>query len=412
MKDKEFFIDARLTGSYVNGSRESITALQESSARYYQRPGANYLGYDTTRTSLGGYGGKFRIGKGSKGFWRYSTGVSWLSPGLELNDLGYMNTADEVSQANEVSYFVNQPVSIFRTYTIGLEQFNTWNFDATYLGSGGHLSFTSEFKNQWSFNTNLIFHSNTIDTRILRGGYDMLMPYNITSFGGLQSDQSKKITVGINYNYEKSGDNSASGYQLRPAITYRPINNLKIGLTANYMKNHDNLQYVTTEYLSSGNRYILGTIDQNTLGLTFRVDLNLTPEFSIQYYGSPFISRGSYSEFKHITNPEAKAYGERFEVYPEQGLSGGMYQLYDYRDNGQRTDYSIENPDFNFHEFRSNLVAKWEYHLGSFIYLVWSSERTGRTGSSKASVGESYKELGSVFPNNIFLIKLNYWFTL
>ena len=103
-----------------------------------------------------------------------------------------------------------------------------------------------------------------------------------------------------------TGNNSAMNYQLEPGITYRPINNLKIGIAANYMNNHDNLQYVTTSYSVPGNRYILGTIDQKTLGLTFRVDLNLTPEFSIQYYGSPFVSRGSYSQLKHITDPEGK----------------------------------------------------------------------------------------------------------
>jgi hypothetical protein len=412
MKDKEFFIDARLIGSYVNGSKEAITALQESSARYAQRPGAYYLRYDTSLTSLSGYGGKFRIGKGSKGLWRYSTGGSMLSPGLELNDLGYMNTADEVSQENELTYFVNQPVSIFRTYNITLEQFNKWNFNAVYLGSGFHLSFTSEFKNQWSFSTNLILHSAALDTRILRGGYDMMMPYKLSSFGSLKSDPSKKITAEIEYRYDKSGNNSASGYQLAPGITYRPINNLKISLAADYTDNHDNLQYVATKYFTRGDRYILGTIDQKTLGMTFRVDLNLTPEFSIQYYGSPFISRGSYSDFKHVTNPEANVYGDRFEVYPEQELSGGVYNLSDYADNGHRTDYTIANPDFNFHEFRSNLVAKWEYRLGSFLYLVWSSERTGNTGSSRASIGESYKELRDIFPNNIFLIKLNYWFSL
>jgi hypothetical protein len=70
------------------------------------------------------------------------------------------------------------------------------------------------------------------------------------------------------------------------------------------------------------------------------------------------------------------------------------------------------NPDFNFHQFRSNLVARWEYRLGSFIYLVWSSDRTENTSSSGASLADSYKQLRSVFPNNIFLIKLNYWFSL
>jgi hypothetical protein len=138
--------------------------------------------------------------------------------------------------------------------------------------------------------------------------------------------------------------------------------------------------------------------------------LNLTPEFSVQYYGSPFISRGSYSEFKHVTNPEAKLYEDRFAVFNNAPLIGNTYQFDE--NNDMVSDYTIDNPDFNFHEFRSNFVAKWEYRLGSFVYFVWSSERTGRTGSSEASIGESYKELRSVFPKNVFLIKLNYWFSL
>ena len=409
-KDKEFYLDARLIGSYINGHTEAITLLQESSARYYQRPGADYLKYDTTATHLSGYGGKFMIGKGSKGLWRYSTGVTWLSPGLELNDLGYMNIADEINQENEISYLINQPAWIFRMYRISLEQFNTWNFNSTYLGSGAHLSFTSQFKNQWSFAANLIYHSKTLDTRILRGGYDMIMPYTITSFGSLGTDQSKKLTAILAYSYEHAGNNSAATYQLEPGISYRPINNLKIGVTASYINNNNELQYVAEQNYLNEKRYILGTIDQKTLGLTFRADLNLTQEFSIQYYGSPFVSRGSYSQFKYVTNPKADVYEDRFALYNNPILSDGEYLLDENNDN--ITDYSIDNPDFNFHQFRSNLVAKWEYRLGSFIYFVWSSERTETTTQSDASIGESYKQLRNVFPNNIFLIKLNYWFSL
>lgn len=410
-KDKEFYVDARLIGSYINGTREAISLLQQSSARYYQRPGASYLNYDTTATHLNGWGGKLVVGKGSKGRWKYSSGVSWLSPGLELNDLGYMNSADEVNQENVVSYLVNQPVSIFNTCEISLEQFNSWNFNGQYLGSGAHLSFFSQFKNKWGFSTNLIYHSRSLDTKILRGGYDMILPHRITTFGTLTSDPSKKLTASLGYSYESAGNNSAVNYQFQPGITYRPVTNLKIGLTADYMDNHDKLQYVTANYDLPGNRYILGTIDQKTLGLTFRIDLNLTPELSIQYYGSPFVSRGSYSQLKYITDSENKVFGERFTVYPGQVLTDGAYHVYDYS-SGPRFDYTIDNPDFNFHEFRSNLVAKWEYRLGSFVYLVWSSERSGNTNASKASIGDSYKQLRSIFPNNIFLIKLNYWFSL
>ena len=408
--DKEFYVDGRLIGSYLNGTTMAMTTLQQSSARYYQRPGADYLDYDTSRTNLSGYGGKFKIGKGSKGLWRYSTGVTWLSPGVELNDLGYMKSADVINQENEIAYFVNKPVSIFRTYKIDLEQFNSWNFDATYLGSGGHLAFTSEFTNQWSLDLNLIYHSSAINTKILRGGYDMMMPYSLLSFGGLHTDYSKKVSVGLDYSYEYKGENSAVSYELKPGITYRPFRTFKIRLSGEYIDNNDNLQYVATRTYNSDERYILGTIDQKTMGVTLRLDLNITPEFSIQYYGSPFISKGSYSEFKHVTDAVAEEYNDRFELYNNVVLSDGDYLL---DENGDMVaDYTIANPDFNFHQFRSNFVAKWEYRLGSTIYFVWSSERTGTSASSQASLQESYKELRSIFPNNIFLIKFNYWFSL
>ncbi|MBK7134122.1 MAG: carbohydrate binding family 9 domain-containing protein [Bacteroidales bacterium] len=409
-KDKEFYVDARMIGSYVNGTTEAIRALQESSARYYQRPGVHYLDYDTTQTNLSGFGGKVKVGKGSKGFWRYSTGATWLSPGLELNDLGYLRSADEINQENVVSYLINQPVSVFHTYSISLEQFNTWNFNGTYLGSGGHLSFSSEFKNNWSFNTNLILHSEQVDTRILRGGPDMIVPNSIGTFGKVKTDQSKKVIAEFSYHYESRGNKSASSYQLSPGISVRPVQVLKLGITADYSDNRDNLQYVAARDYYAEKKYILGRIEQKTLGLTFRVDLNLSPEFSVQYYGSPFVSRGSYSDFKVVTTPDAKSINDRFNFLFSQ-KTGNNYILQDFTDITSPL-YSIVNPDFNFHEFRSNLVAKWEYRLGSFIYFVWSSERSGRTSSSQASFSDSYKELQKVFPNNIFLIKLNYWFTL
>jgi hypothetical protein len=321
-----------------------------------------------------------------------------------------MTYADEIRNENEISYLINKPVSIFHTYNIGLEQFNMWNFNGTYLGSGGHLSYYSEFKNNWNFSTNLIFHSGAIDTRLLRGGPEIMLPFSLTEFGSATTDQSKKIILSFAYSYEIRGSKSASSYYLGPGISIRPVQALKIGMTVSIINNKDMLQYITSLNYLSQKRYIFGTIDQKTLGLTFRIDLNISPEFSIQYYGSPYISRGSYSEFKRITDPRANKFNDRFELYSNQINTGDGYG---FDENGDMVaDYYIGNPDFNFHQFRSNLVAKWEYRLGSYIYLVWSSERTGYTNSSSASVSESIKQMRKVFPNNVFLIKLNYWFSL
>jgi len=263
-----------------------------------------------------------------------------------------------------------------------------------------------------SLRTQVEYHSRAYDTRILRGGYDMIMQSRLQLSGYLSSDPSKKIIAYIESDYESRGNNSAATYRIQPGISIRPFSMLKLGVTAIYENNHDELQYVATRNTwMNGKRYILGTIDQKTFGLVLRADLNLTPELSIQYYGSPFISKGSYSELKRVTDPEAKNYGDRFKIFDNPVLNNGTYYLTDY-DDGLLSIVSVGNPDFNFHQYRSNLVAKWEYRLGSFMYLVWSSDRTGSNSSSGASFGDSYRYLRDVFPKNIFLIKLNYWFSL
>jgi hypothetical protein len=269
-KDKEFFIEARLLGSYALGDNKAISLLQESSARYFQRPDAHYLNYDTTRTQLSGYGGKFRIGKGSKGLWRYDAGLTWMSPGLELNDLGYMQTTDLLNQVNNISYFVNQPVSIFRTYTVSLEEFNQFNFHGDYLLSGTHLSFSSTFKNMWTVKANLIFISPSTDPRILRGGNSMKVPGQILTFGQATGDVTKKVYPDIQYESIFGAENYMRMYQFAPGITIRPINTLKFNMSVNYSTNRNDLQYVTV--LPSENRYILGQVDQKTLGIVFRFD--------------------------------------------------------------------------------------------------------------------------------------------
>ena len=78
-------------------------------------------------------------------------------------------------------------------------------------------------------------------------------------------------------------------------------------------------------------------------------------------------------------------------------------------DDGDGTeDYSFENPDFSFYEFRSNLVIRWEYIPGSTAYLVWSQGRTGDHPDGRFSLSENVNKLLDVEPHNVFLLKISY----
>jgi hypothetical protein len=147
----------------------------------------------------------------------------------------------------------------------------------------------------------------------------MKLPGSLNGMGMISTDliqQTKKLVFTLNYGFQQRGNQSAFSYNLGPGITVRPVQMLKLGVTANFMRNYDILQYITyKDFLSSAilkGRYFFGTIDQKTIGLTFRADLNITPEFSVQYYGSPFVSRGSYKNFKRITDPVAAELRSRY----------------------------------------------------------------------------------------------------
>jgi hypothetical protein len=399
---KEFFLDAKFIGSTINGSTDAISNLQLSSARYYQRPDARNVKFDPNRTQLSGQGGRIKIGKGSKGLLRYSSEINWKSPGLDLNDIGFMQMADLVEQETELSYFVNKPVSIFRTYSVGLHQSNRWDYGMNYLNSGLFFTSVFEFLNRWGIAPSAHYLSESPDRYLLRGGKAVLLPAFWEGSLSLHSDLSKKIFASLVTHRTASKNNNYRNSSYQAAATVIPYNVLKLSLSLNYSENMDNLQYVETKILNPQNKYILAHLDQKTLGATFRVDYNITPEISIQYYGSPFASIGKYSEFKEITQAQAKNYNDRFALLKPL-LIGNEYRF---------GAYSIHNPDFTFNQFRSNLVFRWEYRPGSQLFLVWGNERTGWKNESNSKVGNAIGQLSNVLPNNIFLVKLNYWFSL
>lgn len=400
-RDKEFFLDAKIIGSSINGDPAAMVRLQSSSARYYQRPDASHLHFDPTLTNLSGHGGRIKIGKGSKGLLRYSSEFNWKSPGLDLNDLGFMQMADLVEQETEVSYFVNKPVSIFRTYSVGLHQRNQWDYRMKYQSSGFYLQSNMEFLNRWAFSPTVYYQNETLDTHLLRGGNAVLLPALWEGTVNIHSDQSKKIYFSLFGSRTAAQNDHLSNSFYKAEATVIPYNVLKLSLSMNYSENTDNLQYIS-------NQTPLAHLDQKTLGATFRIDYNITPEISLQYYGSPFASVGKYSALKEITQPRAERYSDRFSLL-NTTLVGNEYQV---AANGETPPYSIQNPDFTFTQFRSNLVFRWEYRPGSQVFLVWGNERTSWKNDSQTKVDRAISQLSDVFPNNIFLVKVNYWFSL
>jgi hypothetical protein len=409
-KNKAYYIRLKAVVSKVNADSLAMTNIQRSSVHYFQRPDADYIHVDSSRTSLTGQGGTVEFGKAGEGHIRYVAWVTWRSPGLELNDVGFLRSGDEVFQVFWMQYGIWEPFSIFREMRINYNQWTTWDFGGRNNSFGTNVNMNMDFKNHWSFNCGVNYNGEYLSKSFLRGGPSMKKPADWNTWGWLGTDGRKKIRLSFNYSINKNFHNAGEFNFYNANVTYRPNDAIKITAGPFYSDITPTLQYVTTLDYDNNDKYIIGRMHQSTFGLSMRLEYYITPDLSVQYYGQPFISAGDYSEFKKVTDPVADEFHDRYHQFTDDEISydeeSNTYNIDENHD--QKTDYSFSNPNFNFMQFRSNLVVRWEYLPGSTAYFVWSQGRTMSNDVGEFSFNNDMDKLFDVQPHNIFLIKISY----
>jgi hypothetical protein len=196
-------------------------------------------------------------------------------------------------------------------------------------------------------------------------------------------------------------------------VSVRASRRLSLAGTVNYEQTLDNLQYVATAEAGDDPRWVLARIDQDTWSFTVRVNFSVTPDLTIQYYGSPYIGTGRYTEFKRAADTLAERYPARFHLYgPGEITYVESANAYRVTEAGGGPAYVFGNPDFSFRQFRSNLVARWEWKPGSSLFVVWSQGRTSEVPAWEDSFADNWSQLWRAEPDNVFLVKASYWFSL
>jgi hypothetical protein len=405
--DRSYDLSANLYGSNVNGSEEALISTQRSPVHYYQRPDATHLTLDSTRRSLNGYGGSLSFGKQS-GRLNFRGFLYLSSPGLELNDLGFLSSTDEITQIFWIGYRFNEPFSIFRNANLNLNQWNAWDFGGVHQVTGFNINGHSQFKNLWDAGFFLGMDSELVSNSTLRGGPSITMPAETNAHLFIGTNSRKKLSFEISGSISRGFEKSSSQYGTELEINYKPISNLSIGLYPEFGTRRSQLQYVDQQEPGGEERYIFGSIDQKTFSTSLRIDLVVTPELTIQFWGQPFIAAGKYSEFKYITDSHADRFEDRFHTYNSREIFAEENNRYTVTEEGSGPEYQFQNPDFNVKEFLSNLVFRWEYRPGSYLYLVWSQTRSGYDPWGYFQFGEDFRNMWEVHPTNVVLLKFSY----
>ena len=127
-------------------------------------------------------------------------------------------------------------------------------------------------------------------------------------------------------------------------------------------------------------------------------------------YVQPFVSAGSYNDFKELLAPGTDTFArygtERGAIAYD--AANARYTV-DPDGAGSAPSFTIAQPDFNVRSLRGNAVVRWDYRPGSSLYFVWQQQR-----SDFEPLGnfDGRRDVGAIFrtiPTNVFLVKATYW---
>jgi len=397
--------------SQISGSKASILRAQTSSARYYQRPDADYVELDPDRTSLTGYTGQLQFTKRSGTHWVGGVWGNAESPGFELNDAGRLSQADELSAGGYWGYHERTPASFYRHYYFEVHGNSSWNYGGTrQFGEAGVYGEVT-FKNFW---TTYLFVNHQLtgqDAFRTRGGPSM------------QNEAGYSIGAGFSNSYGgvtgysgdlRAGYDELGGwiYVLSGSLSTRLGTHWKLSVAPNYRWEDQPRQYVATidtaggGALTYGSRYVFARIARSTLSAQFRMSYFFTPDLSLEVYAEPFAASGRYYDHGELI----AAGGHDLRLYKDASgtsITQNNDNSYTVTDNGQA--FTLPYLDFGARSFRSNMVLRWEFRSGSTFFLVWQRNLAEDHDVGRfvrpASLFNAFGAEGTDF----FAIKLAYW---
>jgi hypothetical protein len=402
---------AKVHGTLVHGTPEAIANTQTLQRHLFQRPDAEHVEFDPTRTSLGGIGAAWAIGRdGATKNWRVATGGRTLSHGFEANDMGFHQQADKTIGWVWWQYRDDEPGKLFLNWNFNNDIFYWANWQPQLGGYGTSFNTFGLLKNQWGLNAWGAIETALWNWGALRGGPALRGDTNGNGGFTITSDERKRVQLSGTARLWRMphGDSWASGFDLGANIQVRP--NITVFVGAGYDQLWDDWQYIDTPVDMAGEpHYVFGRLDRKLASATIRGSWTFTPRLSLQVYAQPFIASGAYQQLKETADVAADDYDDRFHEFGREAMHDGDGTILVDRDQDGTVDFAFGKPDFNFREMRSNVVLRWEYRPGSTVFFIWSQGRTNVTADGRFDLSDGLAGLADAPSQHVVMVKANYW---
>ncbi len=439
--DRDWALNGFFSGSHVRGDPAAMMRIQRSSNHYFQRPDATRLRVDSTATSITGAQWRLQLSRQNGLHW---TGGGWIgqtTSGLEVNDLGYSRSSENMEAGASLSYREIRPGSWYKSYNFLSWMVGSWSHEAlddvgswdswenARLTGTANITARSTFINDWNGDLTVTYSPDHYNYTFTRGGPVMFDPGSTSIRGGVTTDSRKPVSVRLGFSRRSGFDESGNDLSFDARLSLKPSSQLDMSFAPRVSKQTVTDQYVTSTSTlpydpTYGKRYLFGELERRTVSMQARINWTFSPKLSFQLFAQPLLSSGDYVTYKQLVAPRTYDF-DAFEEGPFSRVDGVVscgggqvcseiredgyrWQNVDFDEDGE-TDYSFRDKDFNVRSLVGNAVLRWEYLPGSTMFLVWQRRQAGRVMVGDFDFERDLEALWDAPSDDRFMIKVNYW---
>ncbi len=355
-----------------------------------------------------GAGGYLRAGKRGGEPWRFELGWTWASPRLDVNPSGFQRTQNEQEARAMLRFARPGGGGPFHEWSIWGMAWQRWSTDGRGLQRGreAFVQVEGRFRKPYLWlECRLQWDDPQDDVREIEGtGIPLRRPGWTTGACYGSSDETRMVWleswVGVmkNQPFPPAAAPWAVGLFVGGALRPHPRLETRFGL--NYEPGEYAIRYLA-DLGPVGDSYYFAALKAPSLSLVLRQLLVLTPRLTLQVYAQLFSDYGHYGRTWKAT----RAPGDLRPVRPGELVASPALPL--------------GSQDFHDTELVVNAVLRWEYRLGSTLYLVYARNQAELPFTTGPDVPAPHRgppasirprSLGRGPTSDTLLVKWSWWF--
>jgi hypothetical protein len=388
-----YYVNGSVDKSRVQASPAALLSIQRNGVHNFQRPDS-HLTLDPNLTVLNGDAEEFKFGKAGGQHLSFESALQRRSPGFETNDMGFLRRADQVSWSTWMGLFDRRTHLFYTRFQLNNNWWQYWTAKGMPLERAYNTNTHITFKNNWGWHMGGTIGQlgSTFDDRAARGGPAVRQDSYLAPWLNISGDDRRSVVPYFFMSTFRGAGGRNRDLSFGPELDFKMAGRFSSAVGVNWDHSVRDNQFYGRFTTAGVTHYTFAHLDQKTASMSVRFNYTFTPNLSLQTYGQPFVSKGTYSNVRELSaNPRADAYDDRYAAYADPTVTA--------------------NPGgFNFKQLASNVVMRWEYKPGSTLFVVWNQGRTGflpRQGDNNFQ--GDLRDLFSLHPANTFLVKVAYW---